>query len=194
MKGLKTYLVSGATIAALLPSFAMAEGGNFYGGIGVHNSYFVTDKGINAPERDTNMASVGGHLGYRYKFDNQVFVAGEAFYLNTDQDETFSNGDSIDVGNQYGAKMNVGYEWDNGISAYGIIGASHLDYKLVLNGDTVDEDAFVPLLGGGLGYRFNPTLSSQLELTTLGDEVNIAGDRDKSIGAVNVRLAMTYDF
>ena len=203
MSSLKVYVMSGA--AFMLPMMAGAQTGNFYAGVGVHSSYFDADDTIYdvtiAQEgvsdrfgRDSSEVSVGVHGGYRYQFDNNVFVAGELFYLNTEQDKSFDNGDRIEVGDQYGVNVKAGYEWRNGISAYGIAGLSYFDYDLLIEGDRASDSKVKSVIGGGVGYRFNPTLSSQFELTSLSDEVSIAGDSDRTIGSMNLRLALTYDF
>ena len=88
-------------------------------------------------------------------------------------DKRSKNGDTVDVDQQYGLKVNVGDEWSLGGSLYGIIGAGHYSYDASINGGSADDSQFRSLLGIGATYRFSDSLSSHREVTSTGAEISI---------------------
>ncbi|WP_028581753.1 outer membrane protein [Desulfogranum japonicum] len=152
------------------------------------------DSGNTTDELDGDSAVSGGvFAGYKHKIYHGIFASGEVFYHHTAQDERYDNGDILEVDAQYGAKIHLGYEWDWG-SIYAIAGAAHLGYDLTQNNVYVEDSSFQPLFGLGTSYQFNEKFSAQLEFINTGDDVNIAGDQEKSLSMMTLLLGVSYHF
>ncbi|WP_029913317.1 outer membrane beta-barrel protein [Pelobacter seleniigenes] len=195
MKSVK-YLVMVGLVLTIAVSTAQADGtGNgFYAGAAVVGSGFVLDSGDNTDKLDGDSKVSGGvYAGYKHRIIKGMFAAGEVFYHDTAADKKFSDGDKMELDPQYGLKFHLGYEWDSW-SVYGILGAAHLGYDVTQNGEHKDDGSFQALFGGGAGYQFNEKISTNLEITTTGEEVDIAGDDDRTLGLLTMRLGVSYHF
>lgn len=165
----------------------------FYGGLALVGSGGITEKGAGVPERDTSDGSLGVFVGYKQKVHKNWFVGGEAFYNETSQSETFSNGDRLSFGDQYGVKAHFGYEWSR-TSVYAILGATNFDYDVTLAGTRRSDSGTSAVFGIGSSYQINEQLSANLEYTGTGETVDIAGKRDRAVGQGVLRLGLAYHF
>ncbi|MDI9244619.1 outer membrane beta-barrel protein [Marinobacter sp. CHS3-4] len=195
MENSKPFIYAYVFVASIISLEAQAnENEGWYGGIGLaHSGYFVDEGGSNTENRDQSRTSPGLYAGYKKQLTRGFFIAGELFYNNTSNDENYNSGDTISVGDQYGLKANVGYEWDWGGSLYGILGLAHYEYDVEIAGDSDNESQFRPIHGAGLGYRITDTLSSHLEFTAAGSEINL-NDEEANAGLIVIRLGMSYHF
>ena len=183
-----------ALVFAAGTAYAGGSGNGFYVGAAAIGSGCVVDSGGNTDKLDGDSNFSGGiYAGYKHRIFKGMFVAGEAFFHDTSQDETFSDGDRLELDSQYGVTAHIGYEWDSW-SVYGILGAAALDYEITQNGDKTSDDHFRALLGGGATYQYSKKISTNLEVTTCGDEIDIAGDKNKTLGLVTLRLGVSYHF
>lgn len=165
----------------------------FYAGVAGVQSGLVVDSGSTTDKHDESSFSGGVYAGYKRKIYHGAFVAGETFYNHVAIDESYSNGDKIELDPQYGVKAHLGYEWGWG-SLYGILGTTHFGYDLTQNDEKISESSMKALLGLGGSYQITPQWSTNLEFTTTGDKVDIGGDTDKSIGLVTARIGVSYHF
>ena len=195
MKSLKYLILVGLVLVVVAGSVQAEDAGDgFYLGAAVVGSGFVVASGDNTDDIDADSRVSGGvYGGYRYKIFRGLFMAGEVFYHDTSQDTTSSDGDKITVDPQYGLKAHMGYEWGWG-GFYSILGVAHLGYELTQNHVRKDEGHFRPLLGMGATYRFNKKISTNLEFTSTRDEIDIAGDEDKALELLTLRLGVNYHF
>ncbi len=195
MKGIKQILIA-AVLVAITTGAAHADGtGNgFYTGVAVIGSGFVVDSGDNTEKLDGDSKVSGGvYAGYKHRIFKGLFAAGEIFYHDTTASKKSSSGDRIKLDPQYGLKVHLGYEWDSW-SVYGILGSVYLGYDITQNGEQKDDGSFQALLGGGTAYQFNEKISTNLEITTTGTEIDIAGDKNKTLGLITLRLGISYHF
>ncbi|MDW6002412.1 outer membrane protein [Vibrio mangrovi] len=164
-----------------------------YTGVAAVHSGFVVDEGANTKEQDHSMTSAGVFVGYKHPLISGLFVAGEAFYNDTAQNNHDSNGDTVNVESQYGVKAHLGHDWKWGGSAYVIAGLANLEYDVTLDGQHADQSGFGLLYGIGAGYQFSDNLSTNFEVSFASDEINVAGD-DKSTSLIALRLGLAYHF
>ncbi|KEA62938.1 hypothetical protein ADIMK_2908 [Marinobacterium lacunae] len=177
-----------------LPLASQAAEDSFYAGGALVNSGYVVDDGDFTKERDTSTTSVGVYVGYKQFLSGGFFGAGEAFYHDTSQSNSYGNGDRVNVESQYGIKGHLGYEWNSGFSLYGIAGVANLEYDVRLNDEKADNSGFSAIYGAGAAYRINQQLSTNFEVISASDEIDIAGDKDKSASLMSLRLGVSYHF
>ncbi|TLP68978.1 porin family protein [Parasedimentitalea maritima] len=191
------FALFGAVAIAVLTttSHAYADDSRdgFYAGLAIAGSGVATEEGAGVQQRDNSKTSIGAFAGYKQKVYSNYFIAGEAFINDTSQDRTYSNGDRLSFGTQYGVKAHLGYEANWG-SVYAILGAANLDYDVTLNGSTVSESGISPIFGLGTSYQINEKVSANLEYIGTGDSINIAGKSDRGVGLGVVRLGLAYHF
>ncbi|KIC13643.1 outer membrane beta-barrel protein [Leisingera sp. ANG-DT] len=191
------FALFGAAAIAVLTTTSFATAGDtkdgFYGGLSISGSGGITEEGAGVAQRDSSHTSVGAFAGYKRKVYNNFFVAGEAFINDTSQSRSFSNGDRISFGTQYGVKAHLGYERNWG-SVYAIIGAARFDYDVTLSGTRKSGDSVSPVFGLGTSYQINEKMSANLEYTGTGDEIDIAGKSDRGVGVGVLRLGLAYHF
>lgn len=189
-------LFSAVAIAVLATtSSANADGtkDGFYGGLSIAGSGGLIEEGAGVAQRDSSHTSIGAFAGYKRKVYNNFFVAGEAFINDTSQSRSYSNGDRISFGTQYGVKAHLGYERNWG-SVYAIIGAANFDYDVTISGTSRSGDSISPVFGLGTSYQINEKMSANLEYLGTGEEINIAGKADRAIGLGVIRLGLAYHF
>ncbi|WP_120634175.1 outer membrane protein [Ruegeria sp. EL01] len=186
-----TVAIAVLTTTSLANANELRDG--FYGGIAIVGSAGLTEEGGGVQERDTSDGNIGIFVGYKQNVYKNWFVGGEAFYNETSQSKTFSNGDKLSFGDQYGVKAHLGYEWKRA-SVYAIVGATNFDYDISLAGVQRSESDFSPLFGIGSTYQISDQFSANLEYTATGDTIDIAGDSDRGIGMGVFRLGLAYHF
>lgn len=187
-------LFAGMTFALLTTTSNANElRDGFYGGLAIVSSGGLTEEGAGVSERDTSSGSIGAFVGYKQKVYKNWFVGGEAFYNETSMSETFTGGDKISFGDQYGFKAHFGYEWKSA-SLYAILGAANFDYDVTLAGSQQSDSSVSPLFGIGSSYQISEKLSANLEYTGTGDTIDIAGDNDRGIVLGVLRLGLAYQF
>jgi len=101
---------------------------------------------------------LGIDLGYRKNFD-RVFLAPEVFYDQFDS----SNSKTLQFNGRYGAKLNLGYDFDQNISGYLTYGLANLRYQL--NSSTDTQNKFTSIYGLGLLFKINRNWDAKAEYT-----------------------------
>jgi opacity protein-like surface antigen len=183
-------------ILLLVASTAHAGGtrDGLYAGVALVGSGFVVDSGNTTDDLDGGSNISGGiYAGYKHRIFHGVFAAGETFFHDSSQDKSFSGGDKIDIDSQYGLKAHLGYEWDWGL-VYSIIGAAHLGYTITQNDVRQKDNSFRPLLGAGITYQFTQKISTNFEYINTSEKINIAGDKNKDLSLMTLRLGVSYHF
>ncbi|AWL12724.1 hypothetical protein HMF8227_02271 [Saliniradius amylolyticus] len=196
MKNLNPILLPPVVALGMLASGSTAfasEG--IYAGAGMVHSGFVLDEGESTLERDQSKTSGGVYAGYKKSvLESGLFVSGEVFFNNTSHSKAYDNGDTVNVENQYGVKAMIGHEWGWGGSLYGTLGVAQYDYNIQLGDRTAGESRFGHIYGVGFDYQFNQSLSSHLELTVSGDEIDLNDEQAIDSGLVVVRWGVSYHF
>jgi opacity protein-like surface antigen len=128
-------------------------------------------------QRRVDGTSVGAGLsaGYKKSFDSGVFVAPELFYdyLNSSTKDYYYNNalyqqDSLELRSRYGAKANLGYNFNDKFSAYATYGLAAIDH--VDNFPTVPESQgkwkTAAIYGIGAVFNFNENWGIRAEFNT----------------------------
>lgn len=196
LNGKKLFVLSIAC-AALWPATGYAdvarESGPYAGLALVGSTFSVESKGDNA-EREDSKTSIGAYVGYKHYIQGGFFTAGEVFYYDTAKDKAFNNGDTIDVDGQYGLKAHLGYQWENGVSLYGMLGAVNFDYDVRINGTEKSDSSLGAMAGLGAAYQFNEELSVNMELSGVGDDDVTVGGTKRTVGDGAFRIGLTRNF
>ena len=139
----------------------------YAGDVNSYSSQIIT-------KSDSVASGVGIVVGYQKSYKN-IFIAPELFYdyLNSStRDYSFRESpyqqDSMEIRSRYGAKLNLGYSFNDQFSTYLTYGFSSLDY--VANFPSINESKnrskISSIYGIGAVYNFTKNWGMKLEFNT----------------------------
>jgi opacity protein-like surface antigen len=201
---MKTKVFTIASTLAILASsaaFAVTEGS--YVGLNLVQSQ-VTSK-LNQPVvtknyKFANKYSVGA--SYKYAFNNDcMFIAPGVFYNHNNAIEK-SGGLKEGVKYNFGARADIGYDVNEKMSAYGVVGLGRIRYASVGLGTVTKSKVLnrnTLILGGGVKLAAADNMDFSVEYTT--QKFNLSNKRSSDIAALKfgnrlnvVQLGVAYKF
>jgi len=147
---MKKNLITGLLCAVLISSAASAKDGGYAG------ADIILSQADHRYDDNNIEPGLGIDLGYRKNFD-RVFLAPEVFYDQFDS----SNSKNLQFNARYGAKINLGYDFDQNFSGYLTYGMANLRYQLSSGNDT--KNKFTSVYGLGLLMKINKDLDAKVE-------------------------------
>ena len=193
------------------PSSNQARSG-FYLGVdaiqsAVNHSYLTTKQQItvNGHHSRGNDTGFGGNFGYKIALQ-RAFISPEIFYdqLNNSASDFGSTqfpatpGDSLNVDNRYGARINFGYNLFSKFNIFANVGAADVRYKIDLAssiGKSRGGNALAMIYGGGISYDLNDhwLLKASYDWQQFIVRYDLASETDR-ITLQTARLGIAYKF
>lgn len=166
------------SVALTSPAWSQDQSGFYIGG---DISSFDTEfENLTATGDGT---ALGIHAGYRYVFDNSVFVEGE-FVAATLNGET--NTGNTDFENYYGLTVGVGAYFSSNLYGMAFGGFANVNTENATAGSQSDDGT---ILGVGVGYDFTPQHSLGLRYSRISVDGDF-GDVDTDI--LGVRYSYSF--
>lgn len=173
----------------LSTSYAKSNNVNPYVGFGLSRTAIddVED------EEDYNIEL---NAGLKFNFNEKFFIAPEIYYNITNElidisyNNSFYGNISEKLTNNYGAKLNLGFNINPQITTTFLVGLGFLEYKIDVsnyNSISIEEEAF--LVGFGLGYKI--TQNSEFKFNY---ELQTAEIEGVDFDAHQLKVGLAYNF
>jgi outer membrane autotransporter protein len=110
-----------------------------------------------------NIAGFGLNAGYKINFNKGLFVAPEVFfdYLNN-KSSPDDNSASYKIDSRYGAKLNLGYNFNEKFSVFANYGLANVRYKLSSSDLSENGSKIAAIYGLGFAYNINEQLTAKI--------------------------------
>lgn len=206
MNFLKTSLVLGSALAALIASPGFAASDDYYVGasIGYSNSNIDTNlaaSGLNFSDSfDVKGADFGILTGARHTFDNRFFVGAETELSLSTASEDNMFGENISTDREYavGIYFKPGYQFNDKFAAFATIGWQMASYEVEADGESGDDLYHGVAFGGGVEYSINERISIVGEYNRVALDSKTYSDSGISLrfdGDVDIlKAAVKYHF
>lgn len=166
---MKKFLILVSSIVSLVATSAFAKTEGSSVGLGILKSEIVHK---NSWDKNTPYDDKGKGVSLNYKYaiplTNDFYVAPGVAYdrigTSTDTTSTLA-ADRVDVNNRYSARADLGYDINDHLAAYALVGYSLLGYETYNNNGTFPQKKnafnYAPLFGAG----FKTAISKNFDLT-----------------------------
>jgi opacity protein-like surface antigen len=189
----KTSLLS---CALLISNISYAEDGHYIGA-DVHFTvveYDYQPSSLSSEDSSDNVVNFGINYGYKYSFENNIFINPEIYYdrLDSTAKDQSSPANENKIKDIEGAKLNIGYNLQDNFGVYASIAHISVDYSIGSNAinDKISDLSY----GFGARYYISNKLSARLEYNTANFNLNY-GTGDREVADINTtRLGVAYHF